>query len=185
VSCIFVYMLGEKEYWNAKWKKIIVPVLFISSMCLGFFIYPIDAVFSSTMSTSKVDYKLPLDLLYEAEQEKKPAVDLRQGKHVIAYLSLTCMHCRIAATKMQIMYKKNPSIPFYFVINGNPEKLAAFFEETHAASIPHSLFLGPEKWIRMAGISLPVIMLVENGMVKKKFNGMELNQADIEAWLNK
>lgn len=185
LSCIVVFVLKEPEYWKSKWKRILIPVLFISSFLLGFFIYPVHLNFSSRLSKSAVNYQIPLELLYEETVEDKPAIDLRKGKHVIAFLSMSCMHCRIAASKMQIMKKKNPAIPFYFIINGDKERLTEFLEDTQVKTIPYSIFLGPEKWMQMAGVTLPVIMLVENSEVKKKFNGMDLNQTAIENWMKK
>ena len=65
------------------------------------------------------------------------------------------------------------------------ELLTEFFDETHAESIPHNLFLGAKDWIQIAGISLPIIMYVENSVVRKKCNGLELDQEDMETWLQK
>ena len=168
-----------------KWKKIVTPVLFIASMCLGFFVYPLDATFSSTMDKANINYKVPLELMYSKDQKETPTIDLRNGKHIIAFLSLTCPHCKIAAQKIYIMHKKNPDIPFYLALNGDKELLTEFFDETHAESIPHNLFLGAKDWIQIAGISLPIIMYVENSVVRKKCNGLELDQEDMETWLQK
>ena len=83
------------------------------------------------------------------------------------------------------MPQKNPDIPFYLALNGDEELLTDFFDETHTASIPHNLFLGAKDWIQIAGISLPIIMYVENSVVRKKCNGLELDQEDMETWLQK
>jgi hypothetical protein len=182
-TCIVCYLSTEKDFWNLKWKKIITPVLFIASMCLGFFVYPLNATFSSTMDKENINYKVPLELMYRKDQQETPAIDLRKGKHIIAFLSLTCPHCKIAAQKIYIMHKKNPDIPFYLALNGDKELLTEFFDETHAESIPHNLFLGAKNWIQIAGISLPIIMYVDNSVVRKKCNGLELDQEDMEKWL--
>jgi len=154
-------------------------------MCLGFFIYPIDTVFSSTLDKTSINYRVPLELMYSETQQYKPSIDLTKGKHIIAFLSLTCPHCKIAAQKMNVMHKKNPSINFYFALNGDEEKLKDFLEETNTKDIPHHLFLGPENWLKVAGISLPVIMYIDNSIVAKKTNGIEIDQNDIETWLKK
>ena len=65
------------------------------------------------------------------------------------------------------------------------EKLADFLENTNTKGIPYNLFLGPKDWMQVAGISLPLIMYIENGIVRKKSNGIQLDQEDIEAWLKK
>lgn len=185
ICCIVCYLITEKDYWIPKWKKIIIPILFIGAMCLGFFIYPIDANFSSSLDKSKINYTVPLELMYDASQKHKPGIDLTKGKHILAFLSLTCPHCKTAALKIHVMHKKNPSIPFYLSINGDEELLSDFLEYTHTKDIPHNLFIGPESWIKVAGFSLPVIMYIQNSIVQKKCSGNELSQEDIEKWLSK
>ena len=185
VCCVVCYFFTEKDYWTEQWKKLVVPILLITSMCLGFFIYPVNVTFSTTMDKAKINYKVPLELMYSNSQKEKPNSDLTKGQRIIALLSLTCPHCRIAAQKMNIMHKKNPSIPFYFALNGDKELLQGFFDDTHTQDIPHNLFLGPTDWIQIAGISLPIIMYIDNSVVQKKCTGMEIEQDDMEAWLRK
>lgn len=183
ITCIVCYLFTDKDYGIPKWQKIIAPVLFIAAMCLGFFIYPVNTSFSSAIDKSKINYKIPLELMYSNSQKEKPKIDLTKGKHIIAFLSLTCPHCRIAAQKMNIIHKKNPDIPLYFALNGDKELLQPFFDNTHTKEIPHNLFLGPKDWMQVAGFSLPVIMYIDNSIVKRKYNGMEINQEDMEKWL--
>lgn len=182
VCCIVLYVITEKDYWSAKWKWVVSPVLLITAMCLGFFIYPVDPTFNSSLDTTKVNYTLPLERMYGNKQKEKPAIDLTKGKHIIAFLSLTCPHCRIAAKKLAIIHKKNPGLPLYIALNGDKTIEKAFFEDTNAQNIPHNLFLGPEDWLRVAGFSLPNIMYVENSVVIKKFAGVGIDQDDMEKW---
>ena len=164
VCCVVLYVITEKDYWNTKWKLIVSPVLLITAMCLGFFIYPVDPTFSSTLDTSKVNYTVPLDKMYLKTQKEKPAIDLTKGKHIIAFMSLTCPHCRIAAKKLAIIHKMNPSLPLYLALNGDKSIEKLFFEDTHAQKIPHNLFLGPSDWMSVAGFALPNIMYIENSV---------------------
>jgi hypothetical protein len=150
---------------------------------MGFFIYPVDALHTSSVNKEAVNYRVPLELMYDSTQTKKPGIDLTKGKHIVAFLSLTCPHCRIAAKKLYVIHKKNPDIPLYFALNGDKELLPDFFEDTHTASIPHSLFLGPDKWLKVAGFSLPNIMYLNNSIVRQKCNGAEIEQEDMEKWL--
>lgn len=181
--CIVCYFTIEKELWSTTAKKIMIPILFVLAMCLGFFIYPLDVVHSSTLDTTKVNYKVPLEAMYKDTQKEKPTINLLKGKHIIAFLSLSCPHCKIAAKKLHVIHKKNPALPLYLALNGNVEKKENFLDETQTKDIPHNLFLGPKDWISVAGINLPVIMYVEDGIVKKKFNGAQIEQDDMEKWM--
>lgn len=184
ISCAVVYLLQDGSWWKRSYEKILFPLLGTAALCLGFLVYPPHPNYTNYLDKNKINYPLPLELMYEAKQAEKPAVDLRKGKHIIAFLSLSCPHCRIAAQKIHVMNKKNPSIPFYIAMNGEKQMESTFFEDTHVQNIPHNLFLGPSEWMRVAGIGLPVIMYVDNGIVKKKCSGVELDQQDIETWLD-
>jgi hypothetical protein len=63
--------------------------------------------------------------------------------------------------------------------------LTEFLTYTNTKNIAHNLFNGANDWMKVAGFSLPIIMYVDNGIVQKKCNGIELSQDDIENWLNK
>ncbi len=184
-ACIVCYLSSENDLWNSTWKKIVIPVLFTGAMCLGFFVYPMDAKFISSMDKTNINYKVPLELMYGDSQKEKPKIDLTKGKHIIAFLSLTCPHCRIAAKKLHVIHKKNPEIPIYIALNGDKKLLPEFFDDTNTQNIPHNLFLGPKDWMQVAGLSLPNIMYVDNSIVQKKCDGREVDQDDMETWLKK
>jgi hypothetical protein len=183
ISCWTIYFALEREYWSVKLKQYLFPILIIVSMLIGFLVNPIYANRHSSIDTSAVNYKVPLELMYSSKQKETPKIDLNKGKHIIAFLSLTCSHCRIAAKKLHVINKKNPSLPIYVALNGNKQLEADFVNETQIQTIPHNLFLGPNDWMQVAGIQLPIILFVNNGIVEKKINGVLVEQATMEQWL--
>lgn len=112
-----------------------------------------------------------------------PATELRKGKHIIAFFSLTCPHCRKAAYFLQIFHRQYPDIPLYTVLGGRPEELDAFLKDTQAASLPHSLVTDMPSFIAMAGPSVPSIYWVNNGIIERETYFSELNSRHIRAWL--
>jgi len=128
------------------------------------------------------NFKLELDSLYKDATLNIPPKTLSKDKHVIAFMSLTCPHCRIAANKIRIMHELNPNISFYFVLNGEGKNLQAFFEETKSDSIPHCILNG-KNFMYLAGVYMPAIYLVNNSIVEHKVNYMDLNQDEIEKWM--
>lgn len=185
IACCSLFFMLENELWKPIYKKILIPILSIGALCLAFFIYPINAVLSSQLDTKKINYKVPIELMYDTIQQEKPTIDLLHGKHIIAFLSLTCPHCKIAAQKIHVMQKINTKIPFYIALNGDKKLEKSFFEDTQTQNIPHHLFLGPNAWMQVAGFNLPVIMYINNSIVEKKTTGLDLDQTDIENWLKK
>ncbi|MFN6943731.1 MAG: MauE/DoxX family redox-associated membrane protein [Cytophagaceae bacterium] len=165
------------------YQKILIPGFLIATFSLPFILNPVNLSKSLHNGEDVIGYKLDLDILYNHEVNLPPKAELRKGKWVLAYLSLTCSHCKIAAYKLQVMQKKNPELPIYFILNGKKEGLAQFYEETKSDKVPFSMFIGANEFIKMSGPSLPAIYLIEDQVVKGKANLYFLDQGLIEDWL--
>jgi hypothetical protein len=174
------------EGWNyGKISKYILAALLILSLVLPFILNPVRLDYSEAyLNKPETNYKLELDTLYNNALLNVPPKELSKGKQVISFMSLTCPHCRIAAKKIHIMNQKNPAIPFYFVLNGKKENLAAFFEDTHTQNIPYCMLKGSH-FIYLGGVSLPSIYLVNNSIVENQPGYMTLDQQEVEKWLLK
>jgi hypothetical protein len=173
------------EGWKLKYNKLFLSFILVTILMIPFIINPIDYSYTSNNTSEKVNYPLDLDLLYHPDDTSKveiPKVELRKGKHVIAFLSLTCPHCRIAAKKFRVIKKDNPSLPVYFILNGERSDLPGFLEDTRADNIPYSFCLG-KSFIHLASAQLPRIYYIDNSIVVKKVDYFELNQYKIEEWL--
>jgi hypothetical protein len=130
--------------------------------------------------------KIDLAPLYKTgKTNTPPTIDLRQGKHIVAFLSLTCPHCKHAALELERFYAANPALPIFLVLNGLPENEKVFFEETHAANMPHMLFTGITDFIGMAGPYVPAIYWVNNGVAERKVSYLDMSRAAMENWVNK
>ncbi len=165
-------------------QKILMILCILTSLSLPFILNPPDLIATYQFQEETTGYNINLDTLYTSSDITPPQVDLRQGKHIIAFLSLSCKHCRVAAYKMHVLNKQHPEIPFYLILNGKPEKLQGFFDDTKTSNIPYMLLKG-ERFINLAGYSLPVIMFVNNTLVEEKVNYVTLNYEKISEWLKK
>lgn len=174
---LLTYFKVKKNYFLDSYAKYIVPLFVVLLMSLPFVVYPITN-YSSNFANDKVDYRLDWDLLYK-DQDFPPKIDLTKGKHIICFFSLLCPHCEDAAIKVNIMHEQNPSIPFYLVLNGKHELQAAFFKKAKIEDIPYCYFNGVEKWLKVVGPSYPMIMFVEDGIVKQKEDELSLQYNDI------
>jgi hypothetical protein len=181
----FVYYFHSG--WSFNRNRIFMFSAAFISLLLPFILNPVDFTYTSNNLAEKVGYPLQLELLYQPEDPSKveiPRTELREGKHVLAFLSLTCSHCRIAAKKLRLIKKKNPAISIYFVLNGDRKNLPAFITDTRAENIPYSFCLG-KAFVKLASTRLPRIYYLENGVVVRKVDYLELNQYDIERWMGK
>jgi uncharacterized membrane protein YphA (DoxX/SURF4 family) len=183
VGALLVYFFHEG--WKLKMNALFLSFVGFSVFITPFIINPIDYAYTSNNLDEKINYPLELNLLYEQEDTSKveiPKTELRKGKQVLAFLSLTCTHCRIAAKKFRLIKKQNPAIPIYFILNGDKKNYQSFIADTKADNIPSSYCLG-KTFIQLASAQLPRIYYLDNGMVVKKVDYFELNQYQIENWL--
>lgn len=172
--------------WQSKFDKMVLNFVGLTALVIPFIYNPVDYTYTSNNLDEKVNYPLELNLLYQPIDSVKvevPKLDLRKGKQVVAFLSLTCPHCRIAAKKFYLIKKNNPELPIYFVLNGDRGKYAPFIKETKTDNIPSSFCLG-ETFVNLAGTHLPRIYYLDNGIVVKKVDYFELNQYQIENWIS-
>lgn len=157
--------------------------IFLAVASLPFIIYGLPENKPNWLNKNK--FKLDLSPIYNKKNtEIIPTINLQQGKHILAFLSLSCPHCRIAARKMKIMATRNSNIPFYFIIAGKNKYLASFWKETNAESIPHTK-LDADSFTNMIGYSWPVIYFINNDTVEANTTYIALDQKEIEAWLQK
>jgi len=184
---ILVSLYKFHEGWSlgSKFSKYFFIVTTLTSFSLPFVLNPVELDYSSAyLNKPEENFDIPLDTLYNHATLNIPPRTLSTGKHILVFASLTCPHCRIAAKKIKIIHHRNPEIPFYFILNGNDDKLKPFFEDTHTEDIPHCMLLG-RSFIYLAGTSMPVIYLINNSKVEHNLNYMDLDQGELEEWLKK
>jgi hypothetical protein len=154
-----------------KWTKITAPILLAAVITTGYIVFPVYAI-----------YKIDLKPLYTSDPTLAPSIDLTKGKHILAFLSPSCGHCRKAGLMMHDMYVKNPNIPFYFVIGGIESDLTEFWKATKAEDMPHTR-LAREPFMKITKGIFPQIWWVNNSMVEEDINYPDMNQQLIEKWM--
>jgi hypothetical protein len=185
IVLIIISIILYQMHHGIKWRflKILFPAILLISLSLPFILNPVEAFTTRKMfNQDEINYNLGLDVLYNNPKVAEPKEDLRKGKHIVSFMSLTCGHCRIAAYKMYIIKKRNPKIPFFFVLNGDTKDLKPFFDETMATNIPFTILLGQD-FVKISGVKLPAIFWVNNGIVVKRCKQIDLQQNEIEDWL--
>ena len=161
----------------------IIFFILILSISSPFILNTINLKTSNVFYNSEKNYPIELNLLYNDSKNTPPTIELRKGKYIVVFLSLTCPHCRLAANKLGILKKQHPEYPIYFVLNGRQEDLNSFFNESNSVHVPHSMFLGPTNFLKLSGKQFPSICLVNNSIVNEKLNYLSINSDIIDKWL--
>lgn len=182
VICFVLYKYYEGFNYR-KAGKWLAGVSLLTALALPHILNYVDLDYSKAyLNKPEENFKLELDTLYNNAYETIPSKTLSEGKHVIAFMSLSCPHCRVAAKKIRLMHEKNPDISFYFVLNGEKEKMKWFYLDTKTENIPYTM-LRARPFVYLAGTNLPTIYLVNNSTVEHWVNYMELDQTEVEKWL--
>lgn len=175
IGLMFIY--PAKPYKHQDYISLVVGAV---AFVLPFLVNP---VYLGT-APAKYDKPLNLELLYKYDDA--PKIDLRKGKHIIAFMSLTCPHCKKAAYLMQIIHKQHPEIPLHMVLDGSKDHEQSFFDETHAKNVPYTIYRHTPEFIELAGQGVPSIIWVNNGKAELKsvYAYYQLDPKYMIEWMN-
>lgn len=173
---------AEKNNYNHILSIIVTVIIIVAP----FVIFPIGV------------RNMPLSLLYSKSQPEQPKEKINQGKHIVCFMSLTCPHCRDAATLIHGIKENNPDLPFYIFFPADEDdsvqaaKLSDFMQQTKATGIPYS-FIKRETFIEMVKAAgedgVPVILWLDDSTIVRKIevpdleNGSLITQ-QIKEWLH-
>jgi len=154
------------------WPNLLPATHLMCAFALTYLVFPVFT-----------HYKLNFSAMY-ADHQYAPSCDLTKGKHIIAFVSRSCSHCRNAATIMHKMKGADPLVPFFLVIGGTgvDGDLKDFWNETKADDIPHTQ-LADEPFDNYTGGEYPQIIWVNNGQVEANTTYPELDLQVIEKWM--
>jgi len=175
-----LFLVPTKQNFSS--LKIVVLSSAIASITAPFIINPIAT--NPPPSETKINYTLNLNALYIDGRTDRPKVNLRKDKRIIAFLSLTCPHCKIGAQKLNIIHNHHPELPIYYILNGEQSDLKNFLEESKTTSINYSFMTLKEGFLANSGLNLPAILWVNNSRVEHKTKYTQLDESDLIKWFN-
>jgi thiol-disulfide isomerase/thioredoxin len=169
ITVLLMFIYDIKPY---KGQGIFLVIVATASLVMPFVSQPL------TNRSAPID----LNPLYTEKGEQHPAIELRKGKHILAFMSLTCPHCRKAAKELVAIRKQYPDLPIFMILNGIPPDEPEFFNDTKSQNIPHILFNSVDDFVKMAGRFVPSIIWVNNGVRVRKVSYMTLSGAEMQRW---
>lgn len=176
-----IYFLQHE--FRFKYCGLVVTILLL--LCIAFPLWqsPPESIYIYEKEED-INAPLPLSMLYQSENNLPPKSELRKGKHVIAFMSLTCEYCRKAAKRMRIMKEKHPELPFFVILNGDSTNLKPFFDDTKMTNIDYSMFNGVEQFTALnRGTALPTIKWVKDTTLIRESNYITLDENEILKWM--
>ncbi|MGN6568254.1 MAG: MauE/DoxX family redox-associated membrane protein [Flavipsychrobacter sp.] len=173
IALIYIYPI--KPYKNQEWLAGIIGMV---ALVLPFVLVPLNTDVTAPEPASE-----PINLSILYSEKAPPKEELRTGKHIVAFMSLTCPHCRKAAYLLHIIHHQHPEIPIYLVLDGNVAHEKDFFESTHAADVPHMHIGSTNDFLLLAGPAVPAIFWVNNSVIERKATYYQLDPKQMEDWL--
>lgn len=181
VLMAFTFLL-KKTYATKPYRQsgVIAGFVTMAALVVPFLVFPLSREDHPEVVSRHID----LSPLYDnaTAGNMTPTTDLRKGKHIVSFMSLSCPHCRKAALLLQIIHRQHPNLPLFFVLNGSPDRLKDFYKETRSQDVPHVLFRGAEAFQSMAGDAVPAIYFINNSMVEREATYFQLDPGYMETW---
>lgn len=187
IGLIIMLILGTK--WTTMNSK--NQDKFYNGLSIGLIFAMVLGSFIAFPQTNKV--QLAYHKMYDVDQPEQPKINLKEGKHIVCLMTLTCGHCKDAAIAIQEMLNQTGKLPFYFIFpepndtTTTEEKLFGFLEATKTYNVPFhfvnfDLFA---EYVKATGnTGTPVILMMEDSTVIKEIKQSKLSVKEIEQWLN-
>lgn len=177
LSGLFLLLMFHKG-WKPRFGKLVTGIVGLASLVTPFILNPIGPV-QSYSGKDQIGRKLILDSTSTAVRN-----ELMKGRDLVAFLSLTCSHCRVAAYKLHILKEKHPEWSIFLVLNGDEKHLSHFYRETYAEDIPFTKMTVKQGFMANSGPAVPAIFLTENGMIKERVNYLDLEEKALKEWFD-
>jgi uncharacterized membrane protein YphA (DoxX/SURF4 family) len=173
------------RYWSTdgmikRWQKWATGIILVAGMISPFIIYPIDFP-EKIQRNGKVFKKIDLDPIY---MESNPNFEMRSGKSIVAFLSMTCPRCKVAANKLEIIKRQHPELPIYFVINGEDEDFPQFIQSTELRDVPFTRFQKGDELVRICGAHFPAIYMLKDSYLEHDLDYEAINSDNFTEWMN-
>lgn len=163
-----------------KYENVINIILILTSLALPFILNPFTPGGEPSVNKLSKGFPLEVSALQKPDHPFPLSKNILKGKWLVAFFSLTCQHCKIAAYKISIIHQKNPDIPVYFILNGDVSDFKSFKEYSKMGDIPFSYMTTKEGFLKNTGVSVPALLLVKDGFVEKRVPYLNLSQEELE-----
>ena len=112
----------------------------------------------------------------------KPSAEVTRGRHLVAFFSLTCPHCKTAAKTLADIRRQDSSLSVLMVLGGKEKRLDEFFSQSGSKAVPYTHVQPWDSFTRMAGPYVPAIFFVEDSRVVRQLRPSAITRSAIANW---
>lgn len=166
-------VLKQHKPFSYKFKTAATILGIVVSMAVPFIVSPPDNFILSAYA-NKTSYN------EQALQEYLAQKGTLQGKQVICFYGTGCRFCKLSSKKLTVIAEKisEKESAFSIVFWGDEERIEKFFTTTNSTRFAYET-MDANQFLQITDGQMPLILLLENGIVKKKYGYRDLNEEEI------
>ena len=161
-----------------------IVFLIIVVLLLPAIISPPDFLFPDRYTVEGVTKKINFDEIEQTPWHMSDnAVDLRQGKKIVMFLSMNCEMCQKASKKAAVMNnRQGDTLPIYFIFFGKEEGMNGFWEKTTSHKFPYKI-ISADLFFSTTKL-LPTIFFLKDGKIEKVLGYRNFDDGVVKEFLN-
>ena len=175
-------LIYRMESWKTPFRWLILCLTVVASTIAVFVISPPDNLTSNSDPEKNLQSELFNEMLDDAPLD---ALNLREGKQVICFFSMSCEYCQMAAHKISLMQQfygfPKENITYLFI--GNEEGIAGFYEQSESAQYRDVFYPDVARLLKAVNGNLPVIVFLEDGNFVYECGFRNMDEAEIKAYM--
>lgn len=173
---LFILIYHHHGY-KTKYRLFIAFLGLVISVAIPLIISPPDSLFYSRYSKSVSYDKFLLEEFINEHQQ------FTQGKQILCFYGTGCKFCKLASQKITVIANKNnQSNLIHCVFWGSDNAVFHFYEETNSNHFKYTI-LTPELFLRITNGEMPMIIMLEDGIIKGKHGYRSINEQEFIEFL--
>lgn len=177
VLIALLFVIRKSPDTVIRYRKIISLAALLISFSVTFIISPPDSFYFNRYSKS-VTYN---DVMLQNFLNVKP--DFKKGKRVLTFYGTGCRFCKLAVQKIStIALKSGKAEMISCVFWGDNQSIIDFYNETNSIQFKYTI-LPPDVFLRITNGEMPLILLLEDGLLKGKFNYRSIDERQLIEFL--
>ena len=177
VLAVLLYISTPSREIRIKHRKLIFSALVIISLAIPMAFTP-PAFLVNNWYAKRISFNE--QLFYEFLDENPR---FASGKKVISFFGTGCIYCKMAAQKLSVIVDKSDnSDKFEYFFWGTEEEVDSFFVEIKSPRL-NSTIIDSDKFLKITNGRMPLILLVDNGIIADKYSFAIIDDKEIAAFL--
>jgi len=169
VLIIMLLLIRNNNSWQFQFRSILCFFILLSAFVYPSVFSPPDFVYKKYSLSENVEGLQYIEL-------SDTTINISEGKKVLAFMSMNCKYCTLAAHKISIIADKTNTLDkILYVFFGDEKNMEGFWKKSQSKRFKY-IIISYDEMFNITDGHLPTIFFVERGLVKQKTNYKGLNE---------